>query len=168
MANFEKQIQLGIQLHRSIDSFTDSHPLVKAAQTYLRPKFGHYSSVITDVFFDYFLIKDWSEFSKEPLEKFIQNIYNTLDRYALIFPARFAGMYHWMKKENWLLHYGKIDGIRRALSGMAKRTQFDSKMEQAHLALIENEDEFEVIFFAFFKELESFAYQKLTELEKEA
>ena len=77
-------------------------------------------------------------------------------------------MYHWMKKENWLLNYGKIDGIRRALSGMAKRTQFDSKMEQAHLALIENEDEFEVIFFAFFKELESFAYQKLTELEKEA
>ncbi|TFV97109.1 DUF479 domain-containing protein [Algoriphagus kandeliae] len=168
MGNFEKQIQLGIQLHRSIDSFTDSHPLVKAAQTYLRPKFGHYSSVITDVFFDYFLIKDWSEFSEEPLEKFIQNIYITLDRYALIFPARFAGMYHWMKKENWLLNYGKIDGIRRSLSGMAKRTQFDSKMEQAHLALIENEDEFEVIFFAFFRELESFAYQKLTELEKEA
>ncbi|NVK49164.1 MAG: DUF479 domain-containing protein, partial [Cyclobacteriaceae bacterium] len=53
---YEKQIQIGIQLHRAIDLFTDSHPLVKAAQSYLRPKFGHYSSVITDVFFDYFLI----------------------------------------------------------------------------------------------------------------
>jgi hypothetical protein len=37
-------------------------------------------------------------------------------------------------------------------------------MEQAHLALIEFEDEFNVIFFAFFRELETFARQKLSEL----
>ncbi|NVJ87364.1 MAG: DUF479 domain-containing protein [Algoriphagus sp.] len=166
--SFERQIRTGIQLHREIDLFTDSHPLVKAAQSFLRPKFGHYSSVITDVFFDYFLIKVWDQFSAKALEKFIEEVYETLDRYSLIFPQKFAGMYHWMKKENWLLQYGEIQGIRRALTGMAKRTNFDSKMEEAHLALLENENEFEVIFFAFFKELESFAYQKLIELEKQA
>lgn len=165
---YEKQIQIGIQLHRAIDLFTDSHPLVKAAQTYLRPKFGHYSSVITDVFFDYFLIKCWDHFSEESVEDFIQEVYGTLDRFAQVFPTRFEGMYYWMKKENWLFQYGEIKGIQKALTGMAKRAQFDSKMEQAHFALIENEDEFEVIFFAFFKELESFAYQKLIELEKQA
>jgi acyl carrier protein phosphodiesterase len=162
--NFEEEIKRGIFLHREIDLFTDSHPLVKAGQSYLRPKFGHYSTVITDVFFDYFLIKNWSEFSASTVEDFIQKTYNTLDRHEDIFPERFANMYYWMKKDNWLLHYGEVEGIRRSLTGMAKRTRFDSKMEQAHLALIEFEDEFEVIFFAFFRELETFARQKLSEL----
>ena len=50
--DFEEDIISGILLHREIDYFTDSHPLVKAGQSYLRPKFGHYSTVITDIFFD--------------------------------------------------------------------------------------------------------------------
>jgi hypothetical protein len=38
-------------------------------------------------------------------------------------------------------------------------------MELAHLALLEYESEFEVIFFAFFKDLQTFALAKLTEIK---
>ena len=54
---YPKGVRQGIRLHREIDKFTDTHPLVKASQSYLRPTFGHYSTVITDIFFDYFLGK---------------------------------------------------------------------------------------------------------------
>jgi acyl carrier protein phosphodiesterase len=60
--NYPKKIQVGIHLHRAIDAFTDSHPLVKEVQTHLRPRFGHYARVISDVFFDYFLAKNWGKY----------------------------------------------------------------------------------------------------------
>lgn len=163
--DFEDEIMLGILLHREIDYFTDSHPLVKAGQSYLRKKFGHYATVITDVFFDYFLVKNWKEFSSRSLPEFIQETYSALDRYSDVFPDRFAYMYSFMKTDNWLLHYGEIEGIKRSLTGMSKRTKFESKMEEAHLALLEFEPQFQVIFFAFFKDLETFAFAKLQEIK---
>ncbi|WP_268036653.1 acyl carrier protein phosphodiesterase [Algoriphagus sp. PAP.12] len=164
--DFEDGILMGILLHREIDFFTDSHPLVKAGQSYLRPKFGHYSTVITDIFFDYFLIKHWKEFKDIPLETFIQETFETLDSYEEIFPPRFANMYYWMRQDNWLLAYGSVEGIQSALTGMSKRTKFNSKMEEAHLALVEREKEFDVIFLAFFKDLETFAFEKLQEIQQ--
>jgi hypothetical protein len=39
-------------------------------------------------------------------------------------------------------------------------------MDEAPQVLLEKEAEFEVIFFAFFQELETFAREKLTELQR--
>ncbi|MEB2777287.1 ACP phosphodiesterase [Algoriphagus sp. D3-2-R+10] len=165
MNNFPLQVRNGIKLHREIDMFTDSHSLVRAGQSYLRPKFGHYSTVITDIYFDYFLAKNWSKYSDLPLAEFTQNTFATLNRYQQYFPDRFASMFKWMVQDNWLLKYGEIEGIQQTLIGMSRRTRFDSKMEVAHLTLQEKEEEFQVIFFAFFEELETFAREKLIEIQ---
>jgi len=166
LARYHGDIRLGILLHREIDSFTDSHPLVRAGQSYLRPKFRHYSTVITDIFFDYFLGKNWQHFSTTPLDLFVNQTYEILDRYQNELPDRFVEMYYWMKSQNWLYQYREIAGIQKSLSGLSRRTTFDSKMDEAPAVLLEKEAEFEVIFFAFFKELENFARQKLIELQR--
>ncbi len=160
------KVRDGVLLHREIDMFTDSYPLVKAGQTYLRPTFGHYATVITDLYFDYFLGKHWERFSDVPLEDFVSQVYKTVDSRNDILPERFLGAFYWMKKDNWLLQYREITGLERALVGMSKRTRFDSKMEVAHLALLEKEAEFDLIFFAFFKDLETFARAKKQEIQK--
>ncbi|MEB2781957.1 ACP phosphodiesterase [Algoriphagus sp. C2-6-M1] len=165
MNTFPEEVQNGIKLHRAIDKFTDTHPLVRAGQSYLRPRFGHYSTVITDIYFDYFLAKNWSKYSDLPLVEFTQNTFGTLNHYRQFFPDRFTSMFQWMEQDNWLLKYGEIEGIQQTLTGMSRRTRFDSKMEVAHLALLEKEGEFQVIFFAFFEELETFARQKLIEIQ---
>ncbi|MDF2158606.1 ACP phosphodiesterase [Algoriphagus sp. CAU 1675] len=164
--DFPIEIRMGIFLHREIDTFTDTHPLVKAGQTFLRPECGHYASVITDIFFDYLLIKHWKNFSDISLEDFIQKTYDTLDKNSDWFPERFSAMYYWMRKDNWLYNYGSIRGVQQTLTGMSKRTRFESKMENAHLMLLEKEAEFEVIFFTFFRDLETFALEKLKEIKK--
>jgi acyl carrier protein phosphodiesterase len=166
MALYHGDIRIGILLHREIDSFTDSHPLVRAGQSYLRPKFRHYSTVITDIFFDYFLGKNWDHFSPIPLEIFVNQTYDVLDRYQSQLPDRFGEMFYWMKSQNWLYQYREISGIQRSLSGLSRRTTFVSKMDEAPAVLLEKEAEFEVIFFAFFKELGTFARQKLIELQR--
>lgn len=162
---FSKGIQIGILLHREIDVFTDTHPLVKAAQNYLRPKFRHYSSVITDIFFDYFLAKNWSNYSSTPLEEFATHTYDLLEKHLPVLPLQFGEMFFWMKSQNWLLNYREIEGIQRTLNGMTRRAKFDSKMNESVSILLEKENEFEVIFFAFFKDLETFACEKLQEIQ---
>ncbi|MBN7812334.1 DUF479 domain-containing protein [Algoriphagus sp. H41] len=166
LRRYHGELLTGIMLHREIDAFTDSHPLVKAGQSYLRPRFRHYSTVITDIFFDYFLGKHWDQFSSIPLETFVNQTYDIMDRHLPELPGSFGEMFYWMKKQNWLYHYREISGIQKTLSGLSKRTVFDSKMDEAPELLLEKEGEFETIFFAFFRELETFAREKLTQLRQ--
>jgi len=165
LRGFSLGIQTGILLHREIDRFTDSHPLVKAGQSYLRPRFRHYSSVITDIFFDHFLAQNWDKYSQIPLNVFADNTYSTVEKHLSELPIQFGEMFFWMKSQNWLLHYREKEGIQRTLNGMTRRAKFDSKMNESTEVLNEKEAEFELIFFAFFADLETFARDKLHELQ---
>jgi acyl carrier protein phosphodiesterase len=165
LGGFNLGIQSGILLHREIDRFTDSHPLVKAGQSYLRPRFRHYSSVISDIFFDHFLAQNWDKYSQISLDVFAEQTYKTIEKHLSELPAPFGEMFFWMKSQNWLLHYREQEGIQRTLNGMTRRAKFDSKMNESTEVLREKEAEFELIFFAFFKDLETFAKAKLLEIQ---
>jgi acyl carrier protein phosphodiesterase len=164
LENYPKKVQLGIQLHRAIDTYTDSHPLVKQVQSFLFPRFGHYSRVISDIFFDYFLAKNWKNYSVIPLEQFSLDTYRTLSSNPQDLPEAFRQMFHWMQAQNWLYAYCEPAGIQAALDGLSRRARFDSKMNESTQVLWEKEEEIEAIFFAFFKDLETFASTTLAEL----
>jgi acyl carrier protein phosphodiesterase len=159
-------IQQGILLHREIDTYTDSHPLVKSGQSYLRPRFRHYSSVITDIFFDHCLAKNWSLFSEIPLENFAEQTYETLEKHLHQLPKEFNEMFIWLKKQNWLVNYRSLEGIQQTLNGLTRRASFDSKMNESIEILLDKQAEFELIFFAFYPDLETFAQKKLQEILK--
>ena len=164
LENYPKKVQLGIQLHRAIDTYTDSHPLVKQVQSFLIPRFGHYSRVISDVFFDYFLAKNWKNYSDTPLEQFSLDSYRTLSTSPIEFPEAFRRMFHWMQAQNWLYAYREEAGIQAALDGLSRRARFDSKMNESTQVLWEKEEEIEAIFFSFFEDLETFASTTLAAL----
>lgn len=157
LADYDEEIQLGIRLHREIDSYTDSHPTVLSSKTRLRPTFGHYSPVIVDVFYDHFLAKNWKDFSSIDLKDYTLQFYKMIANYASIIPMEVNNMLVYMSQKNWLYNYQFIDGIDRALTGMSKRTKFDSKMEVAVASLKESYDAFESEFTNFFPELQSHA-----------
>jgi acyl carrier protein phosphodiesterase len=161
MENYPKKVQLGIQLHRAIDTYTDSHPLVKQVQSFLIPRFGHYSRVISDVFFDYFLAKNWKNYSDTPLEQFSLDSYRTLSTSPIDLPEAFRRMFHWMQAQNWLYAYREEAGIQAALDGLSRRARFDSKMNESTQVLWEKEEEIEALFFVFFQDLETFAQATL-------
>src|SRR5579875_437067 len=73
--SFSGDIQKGIALHRSIDEFTDNHPVIKNAKEVFRPAYRLYSSPIVDVILDYFLANDETIFTEEALQKFSQSVY---------------------------------------------------------------------------------------------
>lgn len=155
LRHYSKGIQYGIQLHRSIDSFTDNHPVVLQSKVRLRPKFRHYAPVIVDVFYDHFLAKDWKHFSDVPLKTYTNKFYGMMKSYFNEIPQPVIHMLTFMERDDWLFNYQFVEGIDRALTGMSKRTTFDSKMEEASDALRKDYEEFSEEFHQFFPELKA-------------
>jgi acyl carrier protein phosphodiesterase len=159
--NYPKEIQKGIILHRHIDTYTDTHKIVKLSKKKLYKKYGHYSSVIVDILYDHFLAKNWLSYSEIPLEEYVQNFYKLLETNFEVLPIPVQKMYPFMIKDNWLLNYATIEGITKVLEGMNRRTNNKSKMNFAVDELQEFYIEFEDEFTSFFKELIKFTQGEL-------
>lgn len=143
----------GIELHREIDFFTDQHPIVRESKKRLRPKYRHYSGVIVDVFYDHYLAKNWKDYHHQLLPDYANRVYNLIQKNNALLPERVNMMMPYMIKGNWLVNYATLDGIHRALSGMTRRTPYESKMDESISDLKENYEEFKTEFITFFPEL---------------
>jgi acyl carrier protein phosphodiesterase len=150
---FQQNIALGIELHREIDEFTDSHRVVLESKKRLRPKYRHYAPVIVDMYYDHFLAAHWQNHHAQSLPDFAEHAYSQLKKYEPILPERVLQMMPHMVKGNWLVSYAQLEGIHRALTGMSRRTPFDSKMDEAVFDLEKSYKEFESEFLLFFPAL---------------
>lgn len=151
------EIQKGIIHHRAIDTFTDTHDIVKQSKRRLDPKYGHYKGVIIDILYDHFLAKNWLDYSEISLDLFSQNTYQLLENNFEILPDKTQYLLPFMKEQNWLYNYRTIEGISKILWGMNKRTKGISQMDLAKDDLLEHYKEFENDFTLFFKELKTFS-----------
>lgn len=151
--NYEGKIRKGIALHRAIDTFTDQHPVTIKSKERLRPVFRKYAPVIVDLYYDHFLGRDWSRYHHLVLADFAQHSYALMQRHLTLLPERTVYMLGFMESQNWLLKYATVDGLQRALTGLSRRTTFESNMEHAHDFLREHYAEFEKEFEAFFPDL---------------
>lgn len=154
---FGAGIRNGILLHRDIDYFTDSHPQFILSKNRLAPNYRKYAGVIVDMYYDHFLSAFWQHYSDEPIEKFTRRMYKILLKRFLILPPKTKRILPFMAKDNWLVGYGKPEGLGRALAGMAYRTPFDSRMENAINDLQDNYVLFKQEFEAFFPEIIEYA-----------
>ncbi|HEY4619148.1 MAG TPA: acyl carrier protein phosphodiesterase [Flavobacterium sp.] len=163
--NFPADVQKGIVLHRAIDSYTDAHPVFRQSTKKLHTRYHHYAGVIVDVFYDHFLAKNWTTYSSENLEEYIQRFYQSLDANKAILTERTIGMMPYMIKSNWLLSYQTVDGIDRILTQMDHRTKNESKMRFSSEELQAFYREFEKEFTEFFEDLRKHANEKLMSLQ---
>lgn len=161
---YPKKIQKGIILHRAIDTFTDSHPVVKKSTHRLFPKYSHYSTVIVDILYDHFLAANWRDYSQVPLSTYVNNFYDLLKINFEVLPERVKHLMPYMIRDNWLLNYATIDGIGKILYQMNKRTENKSKMDLAVKELKLFYPEFEQEFKTFFQDLERFTIERIPRL----
>ena len=161
---YPKDIQVGILLHRHIDTFTDAHKTVRLSTKRLHENYGHYSGVIVDILYDHFLAKNWKNYSEIPLDVFIDDFYDNLEAHFEILPKRIQQFMPYMISDNWLLSYRSIEGIQKVLEGMNRRTKNRSQMNLAVNELKEFYKEFEAEFSLFFEDLRNFTTKKHKEL----
>ena len=158
------EIQKGILLHRSIDSFTDMHPIYRQSKHRLHEKYGHYSGVIMDIFYDHFLAKNWGKYSNENLEDYAAVFYQLLKTNYEVLTDRVKKMMPYMITRNWLICYASIDGLEIILFQMNHRTKNRVNMQESVVELQQFYTEFETEFTLFFEELRGYCIEKIKEL----
>jgi acyl carrier protein phosphodiesterase len=153
-------IQKGIELHRTIDTYTDEHPVTKQAKEILRPAYRLYSGAFVDVLYDHFLATDVNEFTKDSLFDFSQQVYASIDRQIQWLPERFAKMFPYMKTQNWLFNYHTMWGTGKSLEGVVRRSKYLTESETAYHLFEQHYQLFSHCYRQFWKDMLPFASQQ--------
>lgn len=150
---FSAGVRGGIAAHRAIDAFTDSHPDVAAFRAVLVPEFKHYGRIIADVFFDHFLLHDWSRYACGTPEEFLARTFTSIDSFDGELPGRLAAVYPRMRDEGWLLANASEQGVARTLQNLSTRLSRRPQLEVAAHHLCDSREIFQHHFRAFFPEV---------------
>ncbi len=147
---YPPEVKKGILLHRQIDSFTDHHPQVINSKRRLYSRYHHYSAVLVDLYYDYILAGNFGEYSSQSLPDFANAVYAILYKNKEVLPDRAQYILPYMSRDNWLVHYGTLEGISRACKGIASRSPYASGIatgaEELEKYLPFFEDEFRLFF----------------------
>ncbi|MBK6978680.1 MAG: DUF479 domain-containing protein [Cytophagaceae bacterium] len=147
-------IKVGLKMHRMIDTFTDSHPVLKDSKALFYPVNGKYSSIVTDVLYDHFLLKNWQLYSLEDFEIFRPRIYQSIRYREDIQPDPMKKMVESMIEYDWLKNYITTWGLERAFLNLNKRINKPEVDLRKSLSIFEkNYDFLDQQFQLFFKEL---------------
>lgn len=153
---YPEGIKEGILLHRKIDYFTDNHPITRKAKALVRERYGLYSGIVVDIFYDHFLSVNWDFYCDMSLKTYVRSRYRMLDSGFSIFPVGVKTWFPYFIKSNWLETYTSFQGLIMVFKRMSFRTSLPDHSEYAVEQLQENYDIMNEYFSEFFKELQTY------------
>ena len=170
--DYTEGVQQGIKLHREIDAFTDTHPIVKQSTKRLHPFHHKYSPVIVDIYYDYLLGKNWAHFTEgvSPVNKssvqqqaspiegislrvYINNIYKLLKLRKMDLPIKLQARIDYMIADDWLMKYTTFEGLNKAFNRIEKYAAFPGNFGNSVLHLEMYLEDFDNEFNLFFPDL---------------
>ena len=149
-AAWSEEYRVGVELHRFIDSFTDSHPTVLRAKRLLARAHPKVAGVALDIYYDYFLANHFSKYYKGALTDFVKDSYALILNNRDLIPAAMLPMAEAMIRHDWLVHYKTIPGIGRSFEGVANRFPFMAAIRGAEKELLRNKQVYENSFLEFY------------------
>lgn len=111
---------------------------------------------MVDIFYDYFLSRNWPGEHQARLE-FIRHCHNVLLARGEWLPAHFRKILPRIISEKWLESYATVEGIALTFRRVAARAPVAAGVLGAEEDLLENEEQFSKLFAEFFPELVEFS-----------
>ena len=165
--DYPATIQTGIQLHRAIDTFTDTHAATQQLKEFFKPQYRLYAGAFADIVYDYFLANDQNEFvNEEALKLFTENAYASLDADREWFGEKFGQMFPYLKTQNWLYNYRLDWGIQKSFEGMRRRAAYLPETAIAFSIFCNQKKEMQQQYDTFFPDVKNFAAYTLAQLLK--
>jgi acyl carrier protein phosphodiesterase len=154
--DYPDKIKEGILLHRHIDHFTDKNPIVRKTKGHFQENYGKYAGVVVDILYDHFLANNWRLYCNISLDKFIGDIFETLESFFDVFPQKVKSFFPSFVNNNWLGKNITLNGIEGVLRGMSRRTSLPNETGNAMKTITGNYKEMEKEFNCYFPELIDF------------
>jgi acyl carrier protein phosphodiesterase len=111
----------GVSCHRAIDSFTDSHAIVKRSRARIDASRRRFSGVLVDVFYDHLLASRWDRYSSVPLDRFTADFYAEVSTTPMTLPETARIMLDRIVRHGLLESYAEVAGVERSLRRLSMR-----------------------------------------------
>jgi len=154
---YPEEIRKGIDLHRKVDSYTDSHAIVRSSKSLVCSHRRRFAGVLIDVFYDHFLAKNWREYSEIPLRDFSQHVYKILQENCDILPESLQRVLPTIIARDLLSSYQEIAEIGITLTRMSARIKRTNNLASGIEDLTANYQRLESDFRDFFPDLIKYA-----------
>ncbi len=148
----------GAACHKAIDAFTDAHPVVKRSRARIGSEHRRFSGVLIDVFYDYYLARNWERYSPIALDVYTAAFYASAQAHLIELPPVARTMLERIIRHDLLGSYARVDGVERALRRIS--TYLESRwhkqfaLDQGVRDLIAHEAELAADFHEFFPTLQ--------------
>lgn len=151
--SFPKDIQDGITLHRSIDTFTDSHPAIHEAKKVFSPLVRLYAGAFIDVSMDHFLATDFSLNSLKDWKEHSLKVYRVLNENEQFLSENFKKMLAKMEHDDWLYNYREDWGIKFSIQNVLNKAKYLEKDIPVFQAFLDNKEILQKCYDDFFPDL---------------
>lgn len=151
LADWPDAVRREIVVHRRIDRYTDTHPVVIAARALFPDGLRRYAGIVLDVHFDHLLARDWARWEDGSLDAFTARVYRVLREHDARLPPRLRAIAPRMAARDWLGSYRERDNVDGAVRGIATRlSRHGQRMVDCLPLLRSNEAAVDAAFQAFF------------------
>jgi acyl carrier protein phosphodiesterase len=159
------EIAREIMLHRHIDSYTDSHPEVRAARELFGEGRRRYAGIVLDVFYDHELSRHWAQWCDEPRAALIARFYGALEEREAMLPARLQEMLPYLVRQDWLGGYATFSGVEETVRRVSRRLSRNGELLRDGIGdLVRHREAIAQGFGRFFPDLVQFAAARRAEL----
>ena len=136
-----ENLKEGIVLHRIIDKTSDRKE--NLLNELLAEKFGIFKGIVSDMFIDHFLSKNFNNLFNKNINDIERKILYKVKEKKNIFPKDFERTFNWLNDKNVMVNYKEIDFLDRAFQGLAKNIRRGEILNLAVSELKKNYNLFE-------------------------
>ena len=135
------ELKEGVVLHRIIDKISDRNE--NFLNELLTEKFGIFKGIVSDMYIDHFLSKNFDSLFNDNLNNIENKILYNIKISEKFFPKNFKRTFQWLRSEKVMSSYQNINFLERAFYGISQRVRKGEILKSSIIELQKNYNLFE-------------------------